>query len=59
MPRRMISLRLPPSLVSRIDRLAEGEGITRTEWIGQTLSREALRAAAHPQTGDEAVEGSS
>jgi hypothetical protein len=43
--KRMVSLRLPPQLTERIDRLAEGEGVTRTEWCAQALARQAVRAS--------------
>jgi hypothetical protein len=50
--KRMLSLRLPPALADRIDRLAAGDGVTRTEWCSQALARQALRGASSPSPVD-------
>lgn len=46
----MLSLRLPEPLIERIDRLAADEGVDRTEWCAQRLSRAALTSSAAPRT---------
>lgn len=59
MAKRMLSLRLLPQLADRIDRLAEAEGVTRTEWCSQALARQALVGSGRPQPVDPSVEDAS